>query len=283
MWHVGLLYRSWDLLRLLAKESLSEQSLTNSLETYQDVKLGNLIALVINTGWVWKDASGLLQISTSGKLLLEESNDRRRLQSQVMRLLELSNSPWKSVMLQGMLAFRKYAPGNVTQCFRDAGFFDESDSVSISLWDEARAMSRADRDLANMVTGREGERLSIQYEVARTGKIPKWISLEVEGAGYDLLSFVEAESDEILLIEVKASRMPVEAAQFYISKHEWVVLSSATRAEVHLWCISADSVSVACLTMETLVTHIPLDRGEGKWDILKCPFSSFNFQPWSNV
>lgn len=283
MWHVGLLYRSWDLLRLLAKESLPEQSLTSSLATYQGVKLEYLIALVVNAGWAWRDGSGLLHISDFGKLLLDEGDDRRRLQAQIMSLLRHSSPPWKSVMLQGMLAFRKYAPGNVTQCFRDAGFFDESDPISISIWDEARAMCRANLDLANLITGRQGERYSIQYEVARTGKVPKWMSLEVEGAGYDLLSFVEAESEETLLIEVKASRMPVKEAQFYVSRHEWNVLSSATRAEVHLWCLSAESVSFACLTMEMLDSHIPLDRGEGRWDILKCPFSSFTFQPWGVV
>jgi hypothetical protein len=182
-------------------------------------------------------------------------------------------------MIQGRKAFAQYAPPEVVQCFREAGILDSLDEEIITWWDRVSARYREDRQAQNVETGRKGERLSFAYEYKRTGKVPYWIALEYEGAGYDIKSRLSGEVDDPLLIEVKTSNESWGNAKFHLSRKEWKVLVGERHSVLHLWSLANRQMEHAIVPMSDVTPHIPDNQGKGEWESIECPFSVFTPSP----
>jgi hypothetical protein len=116
----------------------------------------------------------------------------------------------------------------------------------------------------------------MSFELSRNGVNPRWMSLDYNDSGYDLLSRVSHEDASPLAVEVKTSTQPWATALFYVSRHEWEVLSSQEHAVLHLWSIARRPYQHAIVSIPNLFRHMALDQGEGKWQNLACPYREWH-------
>lgn len=275
MWHVGLLYRTVDLLGLLLERPLSVTALLAELPNYRGVETKRLTEIAIRGKWVDKSGDGTLAVTGAGEDLLVMSTPVQRLRSQLKILIQRLAPAWAGTVIQGRKAFEQYVPPEVSQCFREAGILDTIEPEAICWWDELAARYRQTRNAVRVEVGRTGERLSYEYELDRTGKAPSWIALEYEGAGYDLISALSATCSEQLLIEVKTSKEPWDKAKFHITRHEWDVLSATQHAVIHLWSLATHLHDHAVVPVPDVRPHVPADQEAGRWEVAVAPFSLF--------
>lgn len=118
-----------------------------------------------------------------------------------------------------------------------------------------------------------GKKLSMQYEERRTNAKPIWQAVESNLLGYDLLSIVNPDDVRSLKIEVKTSNSIISAGSAYITKNEWMVAEISKNYVFHLWALQPEP-RLYIVEVEKVSEHIPKERGEGKWDNVKIPFST---------
>jgi len=277
MCHIGILYRVPHILDIINKNNLRESEIfANFPRSFRDVDTKQLLEVISLAGFICTKNDGRLALTISGKKILNTISPVDLLRKEIRCILDVTNPIWGAFMVQGRRAFAEYAPAEVVQCFREAGILDSLEEDILSWWDQIASRYRNEEETSrkNQI-GRKGERLSFEYELKRTGRIPYWISLEYEGAGYDIKSIISQSIDEPLLIEVKASSQPWEKAKLYLTRHEWIVLSRANHAIVHLWSIYDDRLEFSTINISQLSRHIPLERENGEWELFTCPFSAF--------
>ncbi len=136
-----------------------------------------------------------------------------------------------------------------------------------------RSSARGLHDVYLNETGRDGERLTLEFEKRRTGRSPRWIALDSNLDGYDVLSSVGPKDASALCIEVKASRS--SAGEFYLTRHEWDMAQTFETYTIHLWELRANVRRLAVVDLAMMATQIPVDCGSGRWDCVRVPFSSF--------
>ena len=117
------------------------------------------------------------------------------------------------------------------------------------------ASSFDERD--NIDTGVIGEKLSMKYELIKSGTLPTRESLNNEYAGYDLISFYS--DNQIKRIEVKASK----SQRAFITWNEWKVALDSNKEgidyEFHLWNIKDEKNELAILCLKDL-SFIPKEH-----------------------
>jgi Domain of unknown function (DUF3883) len=155
------------------------------------------------------------------------------------------------------------------QCLRAAGLFDDPpDEATVTWWDELAHIIRTDRDQRLLNQGRQGERLSLAYERERLRKLgisaePKWVSIEDNGAGYDIRSFTPGPIGPLnRLIEVKSSarRNP----RIFISRNEWEsALLYGNSYVFHIWHLPTKTLLER--TVADMEPNIPINKGSGWW------------------
>lgn len=161
-------------------------------------------------------------------------------------------------------------------CFNEAGLLDDNPSLaSVDWWDEVSASMRNEINDKKNQTGRDGEKLTIQYENHRVKRSPVWQSIDSNLSGYDVISYTKELSDEKLLIEVKTTKGEVDDMFFYISKNEWNISLNSDNYLYYLWSLSEDKIKLAKIKPEEMLPHIPTNNLNGEWETVKIPFSSF--------
>ena len=157
--------------------------------------------------------------------------------------------------------------GDQLQCFREAGLFDETpDSTVIEWWDELAAQVRSGQEADRVTRSRLAERMSLEYEAARLQKLgvrrtPKWVALEDNTLGYDILSYDRVESGlQNRLIEVKSTVSDI----VIMTRGEWNnAVTSPDRTVFHVW--QFPDLELHEFSVAALATSIPTDSGNGEW------------------
>ena len=111
--------------------------------------------------------------------------------------------------------------------------------------------------------------------------MPKWVAIDNNEDGYDVLSVVSASDARQLSIEVKASTMGA-AGTFHITQNEWERAQEVENHLFHLWAIKpGSSTALAVVTSTEMEVHIPVNSGSGSWELVEIPFSAYraHFQP----
>lgn len=158
---------------------------------------------------------------------------------------------------------------NGTQCFRNAGLLETPPSRVVSdWWDALAARVRSERDARLLEQGREAERLSLEFECARLKALgiarePRWVSIEDNGAGYDILSYDPGTPEPVnKVIEVKSSTQ--EPPRIVITRGEWdAALEYGNTYVFHIW--SAGAINPIERNVASMLQHIPVERGHGRW------------------
>lgn len=159
-------------------------------------------------------------------------------------------------------------------CFKEAGLARQpiSDNI-VKWWDTIASVFRAANENDLLAIGRKGERLTLEYELRRTSFVPKWMSVESNFMGYDILSRESREDETHRLIEVKASSS--NAPSFFISRNEWeIAQSSRGQYRIYLWRLGVHS-ELAILTVDEVAAHIAENSGQGSWTSVEVPYGVF--------
>ena len=156
------------------------------------------------------------------------------------------------------------------QCLEIAGLLVEpADEGVAKWWDTLAAASRAAEERRKLEIGREGERLTIEYESKRLvadgiPQQPKWAALDDNGLGYDVLSFDRDEHQEPRnkYIEVKACAY--SPLHFFLTRNEWnFAVAHKKESAFQIWNLEAEEVTE--LRVKEMAKHIPDDHGGGLW------------------
>ena len=164
---------------------------------------------------------------------------------------------------------------NGVQCLRSAGLLT-TDIRATDWWDALASANRSERDARLLAQGREGERLSLEYETARLQRegicrLPIWVAVDDNTVGYDILSFARHDGSELnRLIEVKTTiSVP---PRMFLSRNEWETAARyGATFEFHLWNLNTESLTI--FTVEEIQSHIPTDNGYGEWESVELRFS----------
>ena len=116
---------------------------------------------------------------------------------------------------------------------------DDSEEFKIVMrwWDDLISLIRKMNDEKKVESGREGEKKSYEFEVAklkklRTNKKPYWASLDNNLLGYDIESWDEKNNK--IFIEAKSSGY--NDGTFYLSRNEWnTALEKKEAYFIHVW------------------------------------------------
>lgn len=177
---------------------------------------------------------------------------------------------WLALAPSGRASVVEALTPDQVQCFESAGLLSGEPSAEIiDWWDSLARTARNEQDAGLLARGRDGERLTVEYELCRLKQLgidrrPRWMSIDNNRLGYDVLSYDFGRFEPTnRLIEVKAtSSYPLI---FHVTSHEWREAISARSPYVfHIWHVPTRTLYE--YTPGDLALHIPLDRGAGEWE-----------------
>lgn len=185
-------------------------------------------------------------------------------------LIDRHKPLWVRLAPGGREHVLKAVSTNGAQCFRNAGLLETPPSKPVSdWWDALAARVRSERDARLLAQGREAERLSFEYERQRLRTLgidqePRWVSIEDNDAGYDILSYDAGSPDPTnRLIEVKSSTQ--RPPRIILTRGEWeAALKYGDAYLFHVW--SLPEARLTECSVSTIGHHIPEDQGRGVWE-----------------
>lgn len=269
----GVAYGCFELLDLLAAAPMSLGA-ARSLGKLGVVNSDRVTVCAQLLGWSEVNEAGLLVPTIRGNSVRAMPRTEERLRAALLDLVNATDPPWVQGARFGRRHVLQYSPPEIAQVCREAGLATSSDSDVVTFWDVLAARARGLHDVRLNETGREGERLTLVYEQHRTGRVARWVALDSNSDGYDVLSSVSDDDTSPLCIEVKASRSGV-AGDFYLTRHEWDTAFDLFHFIMHLWDLSASRPRLAVLDIRALETHVPQNAGKGRWEVVCIPFSTF--------
>ncbi|MDQ0885002.1 hypothetical protein QFZ81_000090 [Paenibacillus sp. V4I9] len=203
------------------------------------------------------------------------TGDRRTQLQQTLKNLVMKIMPfWAKVAYLGRSKVLKLLSDDQVQCLTYAGLLNEELSEeALEWWEDIASISRQIDQQKKLEIGRNGERRSLQLEKKKLDeenidRIPKWISLEDNTAGYDILSYKRGDRNEIRekYIEVKACNF--SPTHFFITNNEWEkAVNNKEKYLFHVWNFERDTLIE--LSVEQVEQHIPTERGNGRWKLIE--------------
>lgn len=225
--------------------------------------------------WLKFNSEGFAEITPAGYELISLTTYESQLRQALFDYVDIVRPPWLQNAMYGRISVLRFAGNEIAQIFFEAGLVYKNDNNIVRFWDMLAAKARGQKHDYQMEIGRKGERLTIEYEKERTGKEPKWIAIDNNLDGYDVLSILYANKNQPLTIEVKTTTQGIDGF-FYLTRNEWEMSVNSNSHCFHLWNLQVESEPyLAVLTLEDLQNHIPVNCGNGVWESVKIPFSSF--------
>lgn len=269
----GVAYGCFELLDLL-EQNLMTPGGAKTLGKLGVVSTERVVRCAQLLGWVEISDGGLLTPTPRGQSIRSMPRTEERLRTALLDFVEATDPPWVQGARFGRRHVLEYSPPEISQVCREAGLALETSPDVVAFWDVLAARARGLHDVRLNETGRRGERLTLLHEERRTGRKPRWIALESNADGYDVLSHVSDEDAAQLCIEVKASTMG-SGGSFYMTRNEWETALTLLQFMMHLWDLSKATPRLAVVDITQLSVHIPLDEGRGRWESVCIPFASF--------
>jgi hypothetical protein len=270
----GVAYGCFELLRLLELTPMPVPA-ARALGKLGVVSAKRVTDCSMLLGWVEVNEAGLLAPTLRGQAVSAMPRTEEKLREALLDMVSAMDPSWVQNARFGRRRVLQYAPPEIAQICREAGLVDASTPEVVTFWDVLAAQARGLHDVRLNETGRVGERLTLCYEERRTGRAPQWIALESNEDGYDVLSSVNAENRMHVCIEVKASQVGLNGS-FYLTRHEWESAKTFLHYHIHLWDLSGAVPRLAVLTLERVLHHLPIDQGNGQWDVICIPFHTFS-------
>jgi len=187
---------------------------------------------------------------------------------------------WAKSMKQGRIRFINSLGVNDQGIFAAAGLLGDPPTMEVvSWWDDVVGHARLAIDIQKMEQARIAEALSIEYEQNHLNEIgitkhPKWVGLDDNFAGYDVLSYdLENGSEVNRMIEVKSTiNSPL---RFFVSRNEWNTADSIGDAySFHVWNMASNPPQLHIRSVEDIRPHIPSDNAKGSWSNAAIPIGT---------
>ncbi|WP_171136799.1 DUF3883 domain-containing protein [Ruegeria sp. HKCCC1038] len=221
----------------------------------------------LKTGASGLDFHAAVTLSSELDQDLPWDSTKKGLRLFVYEWVRLVQPNWLRRVPNGREYVRTALTTDEAQCFREAGLFEHSpDDDAIAWWDKIAALIRGAVDAEKMERARLAERLSLQHEKQRLASLgierePKWMSLEDNNLGYDILSFDVSDGLVVSrLIEVKSTLSDT----IILTRGEWNnAVSAPTRTVFHVWRLPVQSLIE--IPVAAMASHIPQDSGNGVW------------------
>ncbi len=272
---IGYLHSSIRLIEILEKQPLNSSYIIDKNEILFISPASDVINISHKCNWIEVNKNGHFSISSKGKELLSILDYEGRLRYQLKDIIISFQPTWCKSLSYGRKEFRRYVSRDITQCFNESGLFQENPSDNIvQWWDELMIISRSYRSAELIKYGRQGERLTLNFEKDRTGINPKWQSLESNFSGYDILSIISSNDSTPLQIEVKTSTLRLKDAKLHLTFNEWKNAQVARAYKYYLWIIN-NIIQMAIIDTKDIELHIPKNNGNGTWESVEIPMIEF--------
>ncbi|OGT63571.1 MAG: hypothetical protein A3E85_04655 [Gammaproteobacteria bacterium RIFCSPHIGHO2_12_FULL_45_12] len=270
----GILQGCFELLEITSRNALSFSQILSSFPRLGCIPGTNALETAQYMKWLRTNSDGLMTLTPTGVHLLSQSNYKMRLKQALLDFIDVAKPSWVQNATFGRKKVISFVGNYIEQTLIEAGLANGSDDEVVLFWDTLAAMARGQKTDRLMEIGRIGERLTINHEEMRTGLKPKWVSIDNNSDGYDVLSVVDNQNKSFLSIEVKTSTIGLSGA-FHLTSNEWSRSKVVDNHLFHLWDISNKNQSLAKITCEQMERHIPMDQGSGNWESVEIPFAVF--------
>lgn len=159
-------------------------------------------------------------------------------------------------------------------CINEAGVgLDDHSSDTLRWWNELYNFFRNKHDLKISSHGLDYEVKTKEYEDFRVQGETEIVSVNDNGAGYDLLSWTDHNKEDYLCIEVKSSIQDLSTAEAHISRKQWNTANNlGENFMFYFWCQD----SLAKLSVDELRSHVPVNSNDGMWEKFIVPMSTFS-------
>ncbi|WP_370601223.1 DUF3883 domain-containing protein [Pseudomonas nitroreducens] len=271
----GLAQGCFELLRIVSCNPLRFPEIHASFTHLGTLPVAQVILMAQRVGWLCASDEGYAVVTPSGTRLLSISGYKPMLRQALLDYMNAERPPWIQNATSGRLRVIRFAGSEIAQVFIEAGLAHGVEDDVVTFWDTVAALARGQKSDRLSDVGRKGERLSIAYELARTGSEPRWVAIDSNEDGYDLLSIVELNDVRPLSIEVKASTRGL-AGSLHLTRNEWDRCQELGDYVFHLWDLkSKGNFALAVITPDEMRNHIPTDSGVGSWESVEVPFGAF--------
>lgn len=270
----GLAQAGIALLELLQRRPLSAPELISGLPKVGGMSSTAALALAEALAWLDINEAGELQASAAGLKVYAAEKYEAALRCILLHYVETQKPDWLQNAVYGRSRVLNFCPVGVRQVFIEAGLAGAPDNEVVDFWDWLAGIARGLQKDHLVAIGREGERLTLAHEEARTGTLPRWVAIESNQDGYDVLSIKAADNRAFLSIEVKASQGGMSGA-LHLTRHEWEIALDRPLHAFHLWDLSCAPPRLATVGMDEMAVHVPTDSGAGGWEGVEVPFRAF--------
>ncbi|MCB1463787.1 MAG: DUF3883 domain-containing protein [Nitratireductor sp.] len=270
----GLAQAGIALLDLLQRRPLSAPELLSGLPKVGGMSSSAALSLAEALAWLDINDTGQLQASAAGLKVHAAAGYEAALRCLLLHYVETQSPDWLQNAVYGRSRVLTFCPVGVRQVFVEAGLAGPPNDEVVEFWDWLAGIARGLQKDHLLATGREGERLTLTHEESRTGTKPRWVAVDSNQDGYDVLSIKASDDRTFLSIEVKASRGGRDGT-LHLTRHEWDMALDRPFHVFHLWDLSSTPPRLATLGMEEMAVHIPTDAGAGGWESVEVPFKAF--------
>lgn len=271
----GLAQAAFDMLGTLGYQALGVSDVVQGLRRIGGMPAKQVLEFSQQLNWVAIAEDGRLEAAAAGRQILELAAYGPMLRCALLDYAEIISPPWLQNAAYGRSRVLNFAPRNVLQVMVEAEVTEGVADEVVAFWDKLAALARGRRDSWLTDIGRRGERLTINYEEARTGRRPRWVAIDSNEDGYDVLSVCTDVDLSPLGIEVKTSTRGLDGS-FFVTRGEWEVAIGMEAHLFHCWDLSVCSVPrLAVVPSYEVATHVPHDQGQGLWTDVEVPFNAF--------
>jgi hypothetical protein len=273
----GILDSSFQMLGMFARTGMTVAGFSMSFPRVGVCKTEDVMEFALGVSWIHPGESGIVELTAGGRRILSLENHESRMKQSVLDFVEEFEPAWVQNAAYGRRKVLDFVGSDVRQILVEAGLATGHDRETVRFWDILAAQARGQKDVSLAEIGRRGESLTIAYETGRTGHEPKWVSVDNNADGYDVLSVVAVDNLAKLSIEVKTTTLGTMGS-FHITKNEWERAVEAECHCFHLWMLRGENDSESTLAVigpAEMMAHVPVDSGVGMWSSFVAPFSAF--------
>lgn len=270
----GLAQGCFELLSLISRSPLTLSQIRSSFAYFGNMDSRKVVDTAQALSWLRATDEGVGVISQSGARLLGLVGYEEMLRQALLDYIDVERPAWIQSATYGRARVLAFAGTETAQTFVEAGLSSGTEDDVVAFWDAVAARARGQKNDYLASIGRRGERQTLAYEEARTGRAPKWVSIEDNADGYDILSIAALGDFRPLSIEVKASTLGL-AGTLHLTRNEWERSLEVECHIFHLWSFRSHDTLMAIISPQEMQSHVPNNCGDGSWELVEIPFAAF--------
>jgi hypothetical protein len=271
----GIAQGCFELLDIVGRRRMLMSNISKEFSRLGCMPSGKVVETAQAMNWLSCDEDGLALLTIAGQRVVLSQGYESRLRQSLLDYIDIVRPSWLQNASFGRARVIAFAGNDIGQVIVEAGLAHGIERSVVEFWDEMATRARGQKAARLNNIGREGERLTLEYERARTGREPKWVSIDSNADGYDILSVAGPSDGRLLSIEVKATSIGV-AGSLHLTVVEWDRAMTSDLHAFHLWDMSRREPRLTIVCADEVAKHIPSNSGEGEWESVQIPYKAFS-------